>query len=396
MKQAKNNSNGRTALLLATTALVLNFWAWTLLSPLGTQYATKLSLQPLSLSLLLAVPVLVGALGRIVLGMLTDKYGGKTMLSLVCFLTAMPVMALAFVSTYMQLIGVATILGLGGAVFAVGVPFVSAWFAPKRKGLVLGIYSMGNAGTALSAFATPRLADALGLDRTFFLVAALLFAMGMVCMRYGQDSPIWKPQQGSAVLRMVAAAKQRITWDLAALYVVTFGAFVAFGVYLPVLLKVAYGLSFTDAASRAAGFVLLATVARPIGGWLSDSVGGKTVVRVSLVTVSVLATFVGLQPTLHSSTTAAYLSLACVLGVCNGAIFALLGRLAKPENMGSVAGIVGAAGGLGGFLPPLILGLTYQKTHSYAIALIMLAISAFLVLVYIHMRFKDVKVYNQV
>lgn len=387
--QNKRSSSGAYfALLIATLALTVNFWAWSLLSPLGSTYAKELSLQPVKLSLLLAVPVIIGSLGRILLGMLTDKYGGKALFTVICFLMVIPVIGLAFAHDYHQLIFAAFFLGLGGATFVIGIPYVSAWFLPERRGLVLGIYSMGNAGTALSAFMTPRLTDAIGRNGTFLVVVTLLVTMGVIFALWGKNSPIWKAPKGSPINRMISATKQRVTWDLSSVYMVTFGAFVAFGVYLPVLLKIAYGLSLTDAATRAAGFVLLATIARPIGGWLSDKVGGKVVIQLGLLSVIILASFVAFQPSLMSQTTIAYLSLAFALGCCNGAVFALVGKFTRSEFMGSVTGIVGAAGGLGGFFPPLILGLTYQLTHSYAPALVMLAISAAIVLIYINGRFK--------
>lgn len=213
-------------------------------------------------------------------------------------------------------------------------------------------------------------------------------------MLWAKNAPGWKPAKGSSAARLLAAAKLRLTWDLSSVYAVTFGAFVAFGVYLPVLLKVSYGLSLTDAAARAAGFVLLATIARPVGGWLGDKVGAQRVVRLALCSVIPLAAFAAFQPTLQLQTTVAYLSLAFVLGCANGAVFALVGKLAKPDVMGSVTGIVGAAGGLGGFLPPLLLGFTYQRMHSYTLALIMLSVTALVVLIYINRRFKDKKLYG--
>lgn len=387
-------SHAYLALFIATVALLINFWAWSLLSPLGSSYEKELSLQPIMLSLLLAAPVIIGSLGRILLGMLTDKYGGKIIFTIVCFLMVIPVAGLAFAHSYTWLISVAFFLGLAGATFVVGVPFVSAWFAPERRGLMLGIYSMGNAGTALSGFMTPRLAETIGRENTFFIVAILLIAMGLVFAIWGKNSPNWKASKGSPIKRMLGAAKQRVTWDLSAVYVVTFGAFVAFGVYLPVLLKVSYGLSLTDAASRAAGFVLLATIARPLGGWLSDKIGGKKVLQAGLVSVIILASFVAFQPALQIQTTIAYLSLAFMLGFSNGAVFALLGRTAKSEYMGSITGIVGTAGGLGGFLPPLLLAATYQTINSYAPALVLLSITAFIVLIYIRSRFKNSTIYK--
>ncbi len=382
------------ALFLATLGLVVNFWAWSLLSPLGTQLAKELVISPTQLSLLLAMPVIIGALGRIALGILTDKLGGRYTFALVCFLTALPVIGLCMTHSYISLLLVATLLGIGGASFVVGIPFLSDWFPVEKRGLIIGIYSMGNAGTALSGFLTPRLDELLGRQQTFLLVAALLIILAIVFLLFGRNAPGWKPPKTSSLTRIKKAVTFPLTRDISMVYIVTFGAFVAFGVYLPVLLRIAYGLSLTDAATRAAGFVLIATLARPIGGWLGDKIGGRLVIQLSLIAIVILACFTAFQSTLAIETTIAYLTLAFTLGCANGASFALVGKLTKPEIMGSVTGVIGAAGGLGGFLPPIILGITHQQTHSYTPALFMLAVSALIVLVYISIRFRDRKVYH--
>ena len=382
------------ALFLATLGLVVNFWAWSLLSPLGTQLAKELVISPTQLSLLLAMPVIIGALGRIALGILTDKLGGRYTFALVCFLTALPVIGLCMTHSYVSLLLVATLLGIGGASFVVGIPFLSDWFPVEKRGLIIGIYSMGNAGTALSGFLTPRLDELLGRQQTFLLVAALLIILAIVFLLFGRNAPGWKPPKTSSLTRIKKAVTFPLTRDISMVYIVTFGAFVAFGVYLPVLLRIAYGLSLTDAATRAAGFILIATLARPIGGWLGDKIGGRLVIQLSLIAIVILACFTAFQSTLAIETTIAYLTLAFTLGCANGASFALVGKLTKPEIMGSVTGVIGAAGGLGGFLPPIILGITHQQTHSYTPALFMLAVSALIVLVYISIRFRDRKVYH--
>jgi len=393
-KKIKSVRGAYFALGIATLALIINFWAWSLLSPLGAKLASELTLTPVMLSLLLAVPVIVGSLGRIGFGMLTDKFGGKKMFTVISLLTAIPVFALVFAGDYRYFLVTAIFLGFGGAAFVVGIPFLSAWFPPERRGFVLGVYSMGNAGTALSGFATPRLADNFGRDTTFMIVAGLLVLVSIIFMAVGKNAPGWKAAKGSSISRLITASKLRLTWDLSSIYAVTFGAFVAFGVYLPVLLKVSYGLSLTDAAARAAGFVLLATIARPVGGWLSDKIGATRIVQVALCIIVPLAAFIAFQPTLEPQTTIAYLSLAFILGCANGAVFAMVGKLAKPDVTGSVTGIVGAAGGFGGFLPPLLLGITYQHMHSYSLALVLLAVAALVALIYIHRRFKDKNLYG--
>lgn len=389
-KQTPLISNGRKyfTLIFATWTLIVNFWAWSILSPLGANYASDLDLSPLKLSFLLAAPVIIGSLGRIIFGIATDKYGGRKMFIATCLLTLIPILGLTVAKDYSQLFFAAMLLGTGGAAFVIGIPFLSAWFPPAKRGLVLGIYSIGNAGTAVSAFLTPRLSSSIGLNEAFLLVGGLLVITAAIFVFFVEESPNWSPSKDHPIRQLRLAAINRTTWDLSLVYVITFGAFVAFGVYLPVLLKTNYALSLTDAATRAAGFILLATVARPIGGWLSDKFGGKKVIMVSLAMGILLSTFVAFEATLQVQTTVAYLALAFALGCSNGAVFALVGRLIKPEIMGSVTGIVGACGGLGGFFPPLVLGLSYQRTNSYSIALVALAISAFLVFLYIRLRFR--------
>lgn len=390
MVKTKKQYPGRyKALALAFLALTINFWAWALLSPLASQLASDFSINQFQLSMLLAIPVILGALGRIPLGVLTDKYGGKAMFVITSFLTAIPVIVLSFSDSYQQFIVAAAFLGLGGASFAIGIPFVNSWFVPEKRGLALGLYSMGNAGTAVSGFLTPQLADNFGRQTAYLIVAVCLVLVGIAMLVLGKNAPGWKPPKGSSAKRLGLAASSRITWDLSLMYSVSFGAFVAFGVYLPMLLKVSYDLTLADAAARAGGFILVATLARPFGGWLSDKYGGQNIVRIVFVSVAILASVVALQSTLNSFTTVSYLSLAFVLGCGNGAIIALVSKLSKPEMVGSVTGIVGASGGLGGFLPPLLLGFTYQKTNSYTLALLMLAVAASLVFIYINRRFRS-------
>ena len=364
VKPKQPSKQAYTALIIATGALIINFWAWSLISPLGTDYASAFDLTPSSLSLLLAVPVLIGSLGRIILGVASDKFGGRLVFAVTSIIAMLAVIALSFVSSYTQLMLVALLLGIGGATFAIGIPFLSSWFPPEKRGVVLGVYSMGNIGTAVSGFLTPRLTETIGKEQTFLLVATLLLLFAILFLTKVKNAPGWKPAQGSVHHRLTTALRDPITKDLSIVYIITFGAFVAFGVYLPVLLKTSYDLTLTDAATRAAGFIAVATIARTIGGLLSDKIGGNRVVQIALIAVALFAGIVAFQPSLEIQTTVAYLSLAFALGSCNGAVFAMIGKLAKPDSVGSIGGIVGAIGGLGGFIPPLLLGATYQQFSS--------------------------------
>jgi NNP family nitrate/nitrite transporter-like MFS transporter len=282
------------------------------------------------------------------------------------------VLFLAFASSHPALLLGGLLLGLGGASFAVGVPFVNAWFPPERRGVALGVYGMGNIGTAISGFVTPRVASSLGRSWAFLIVAVALAAVGLAFLVLGRDAPNRPRATEPFMTRFRAAARLPIARDLAVIYAITFGGFVAFGVYLPTFLKTVYGLETTDAATRAAGFVVLATLARPVGGWLADRVTGVPVLKWALGVVAAGAVVTAFQPPIVPATVA-FLTMAAALGLGNGAVFALVGTRVPAASVGSVTGLVGAAGGLGGFLPPIVMGLVYQATGDYAIGLMLLS-----------------------
>jgi MFS transporter, NNP family, nitrate/nitrite transporter len=365
-------------LTLATLGFALNFWAWALLSPLGPRFKDSLHLTSFQQALVVAVPVLVGALGRIPVGALTDRYGGRVMFPVVSFLTILPVLFLGLVghdSLGLLLIG-GFFLGIAGTAFAVGVPFVTAWFPPQRRGAAIGVFGAGMGGTAISALTTVRLANARGLQSPFVLTAVILAIYGTIAALVLRDAPGRVAPTEPMVTRMAAASRLRVTWECAALYALAFGGYVAFSVYLPTFLKTAYGLTQADAANRMAGFVLVAVVMRPIGGWLSDRVGATNVLAVALLAVASGAALQAFTPTLVPPATVAFLTMAAALGAASGATFALVAERAPAGRVGAVTGIVGAAGGLGGFIPPLLLGVIYGHYADYGFGLVLLAVVA--------------------
>ena len=374
------------ALWVATFTYLTTFWAWGLLSPLAPDYREALALQPIEVSLLVAVPVILGSLARIPLGAVTDRYGGRVVLTLLSLVVVVPLGLLAAFETYPTLLLGALLLGFSGASFAVGVPFVNAWFPPERRGTALGIYGMGGAGTAVAAFTTQPLQGVTSRSGVFLIVGAVLAATAAIAWIFGRDAPNWRPQTLPMAARLRKALALRVTYDLAALYAITFGGFVAFGVYLPSYLQQIYDLATADAAARTGGFLVLATIARPIGGILSDRIDAPRVLVAALAIIGAGAIVIAFEFPLVAST-ATFLCVAAALGVGNGAVFALVGRRAPETSVGAVTGFVGAAGGLGGFLPPLVMGGVFQVTGSYAIGLMLLSTVALAGLVHTVWRF---------
>ncbi len=372
-------------LALATTGFAINFWAWALLSPLGPVFGDQGTLGALSewqLSLIVAVPVFVGSLGRIPVGALTDKHGGREMFAIVSLVTIVPILFIGFYgqTNFAALLVGGFFLGISGTSFAIGVPFVNAWFAPERRGLAVGIFGAGMGGTAISALTTVKLYTNVGDKAPFLFAATALAIFAVVALLLLEDAPGRQAPTSSLSTRLKANARLPITWQASILYAVAFGGYVAFSVYLPAYLKTAYDLTPADAANRMAGFVVVAVIMRPVGGWLADRLGPIPVLAGAFVVVGVGSAIASTTPVLEPLGAIAFLSLAMALGSGTGATFALISRVTDPSRVGGVTGVVGAAGGLGGFVPPLIMGYVYGRTDSYAIGLWMLCATAGLAL----------------
>ena len=372
-------------LVMATVGFAVNFWAWALISPLGPKFRDTGQLGQLSesdVALMVAIPVLVGSVGRILVGGLTDRYGGRVMFPLISALTIAPVLFLAFfaLDSYPLILVGGFFLGIAGTSFAVGVPFVNAWFPPEKRGLATGVFGAGMGGTAISALTTVQIWDGLGHKVPFLLTASALAIYAVAAWFILRDAPGRQVPTTSLMQRLKVNARLPITWQASILYAVSFGGYVAFSVYLPAYLKVAHGLSPADASTRMAGFVLVAVIMRPVGGWLSDRFSTTNVLAGSFAVVTVCAVVAATLPPLDIRGTSAFLVMAAALGAGSGATFALIAQVTEPAKVGGVTGLVGAAGGLGGFVPPLLMGYVYGRTESYAIGLVMLAVTAALTL----------------
>jgi MFS transporter, NNP family, nitrate/nitrite transporter len=380
-------SEGRRVVMLvmATLGFAVNFWAWALISPLGPMFRANGDLGTLSesdVALMVAVPVLVGSLGRIPVGALTDRFGGRVMFPLITAITIVPVLFLAFfaLDSYALILFGGFFLGIAGTSFAVGVPFVNAWFPPERRGFAVGVFGAGMGGTAISALTTVKLFGHLDGKAPFLIVAAVLAAYAVAALLILRDAPGRVVPTTSLISRVRANAVLPITWQACILYAVAFGGYVAFSVYLPAYLKTEYGLTPADAANRMAGFVVVAVLMRPVGGWLSDRIGPVRVLAFGYSVVVVMAAVAATHPPVDTLGAFVFLTMAAALGSGSGATFALIAQVTEPAKVGGVTGLVGAAGGFGGFVPPLLMGFVYGRTESYALGLGLLSVTAALTL----------------
>lgn len=382
-------------LALATAASVVGFWAWNSIATLSRHYADTLELSAGTMGILVAMPIFVGSLGRIVVGTMTDKFGGRALFTFVLVSTIPTILLVALggtLNSFVIVLVAGFLLGVAGTVFAVGIPFVSAWYPPARRGFATGVFGAGMGGTALAAFLNPRLLQSIGYVPTHLLIAAILAVMAILVWIFMKDAPDWTPNKAPVMPKLIDASKLAVTWKLCFLYAVVFGGFVSFSTYLPTYLRDVYDFDPNAAGARTAGFALAAVIARPIGGVLADKIGSKPVVLTSLAGVAVLGFLVALEPEADVQAGPVFIGLAAALGLGTGGVFAWVGSLSPEGKVGTISGIVSAAGGLGGYFPPLIMGWTYNPNaehYKYAIGLSLLVITAIVALLFALFFVKD-------
>ena len=365
------------ALLLATLAFTVSFYAWSMLGPLGPDLQDSLGLSEVQLAIIVATPVLMGSLMRIPLGMLTDVLGGRAVFTGLMVFTLFPLTALAlWHASFASVVIFGFFLGFAGASFAVGIPFISRWYPRSRQGWALGIYGAGMGGTVVAGLTAPRIADRWGLTAPFVLAIALLAAVTVVFWLFARNSPVPRPPVRGGMLSPLRVFRERpAAWAPTFYYFLVFGGFVAMFAYLPKLLTGVHDITKADAGARAAGFALVAVIARPVGGWLADRFSAERVLRVCFVAAVVLA--LALAPLYDEMVplTILALTLAAAFGAGTGAVFKLVAH-DFPDEVGVVTGVVGAAGGLGGFFPPLVMAFVKSATGDYSLGFVLLALTA--------------------
>ena len=370
------NTTDRSAanqnLFLATIAFAVAFANWGIISGLAPLLRKELGLSVTQASVMIAIPVLLGSVGRIPLGLLTDRYGGRIVFSILLAFTIVPAVALSLNHSYPSLLFWGFWMGLAGTSFAVGVAFVSGWFPPSQQGTTLGIYGAGNIGQSVAVFGGPVLAANIGIPATFlvFSAAAVLWG-GIFALSANNAKP---PSKSKSLAENIQVLKtEKLAWVLSIFYALTFGGFVALSIYLPTLYKEVFALLPADAGARTALFVLVATLSRPVGGILSDKISGRKLLLGVFLGIAAISWLMAM-PSIELFTIGS-IGCAILFGLGNGGVFKLVPQY-FPQQTGSVTGLVGAAGGLGGFFPPIVLGICRDQTGSYNLGFGLLIIFA--------------------
>jgi NNP family nitrate/nitrite transporter-like MFS transporter len=355
-------------LTLATGAFAVCFAIFGSISAMMPLLRQRLELNPVQVSIALAIPVLLGSLGRIPLGILADRLGGRRVFVGVMVCSIVPAALLGWVNEYWELLVCGFFAGIALASFSVGVVFVNRWYPPRRQGTALGIYGAGNIGQSLAAFGAPLVAGALGYVWGFWTFALFTAVWLVLFVLLAVDAPGGGKARLADYLRPLREGR---SWILSLYYFLTFGGFVAMAIYLPTFLTDTFKLTPGDAGLRTAGFVVLATAMRPVGGILADRIGGRRILLGVFAVTTIMAVFLACP--LMSTFTVGALGMAAAIGLGNGAVFKLVPEY-FPQSVGSVTGLVGAAGGLGGFFPPLVLGVIRQATGSFTLGFILLGL----------------------
>jgi MFS transporter, NNP family, nitrate/nitrite transporter len=387
LKGEKEMGRQKVQLSLQTGSLVVGFMVWVLISSLMPNIREDIALTNSQVSLVTAIPVILGSLLRVPIGFYTNRFGARTIFIISFLALLFPVFFISTADSLSDLIIGGLFLGIGGATFSIGVTSLPKYYPKEKHGLVNGIYGAGNIGTAISTFAAPILATSLGWVTTVRIYLVLLLVFAVVNFILGDRKE--KKVHVSMVSQIKSVYRNQTLWFLSIFYFLTFGSFVAFTIYLPNFLVNHFGLDPVDAGLRTAGFIALATFLRPVGGWLGDKFNPFMILMLVFLGLTFSGVLLSFSPTIQLYTIGT-LTVALCAGIGNGTVFKLV-PLYFAKQAGIVNGIVSAMGGLGGFFPPLVLTTVFSLTGHYAIGFMALsefALVSFVLVVWMYYQDK--------
>lgn len=348
---------------LQTANLVVGFMVWVLISSLLPFISEDISIPPERVAIITAIPVVLGSILRIPLGYYANVYGARMMFFISFIVLLFPVYYISETSTVTGLLIGGTLLGIGGAIFSVGVTSLPKYYPKEKHGLVNGIYGMGNIGTAITTFSAPVLAMKFGWSLTVKMYLILLLAFIALNFFFGDRKEV--KVKAPIVEQIKGVYKNEKLWFFSLFYFITFGSFVAFTVFLPSFLVNYFELDKVDAGLRTAGFIVVATLLRPVGGWLGDKFQPLFLLMGCFAGLTISSIVLAFSPDIGLYTVGSIM-IAAAAGLGNGVIFKLV-PMYFSKQAGTVNGIVSMMGGLGGFFPPLLLATIFSMTGSYSI-----------------------------
>lgn len=354
---------------LQTLNLIIGFMVWVILSSLMPFILEDIDIPTGKLAIVTALPVVLGSILRIPLGYYANVVGARIIFLVSFVLLLFPVYYISEAKTFVDLIIGGVFLGIGGAVFSVGVTSLPKYYPKEKHGFVNGIYGIGNLGTALSTFMAPVAATQFGWSMTIKLYMVLLLVFIVLNFFLGDrhETKVKTP----IIEQIKGVIKNEKLWLFSLFYFITFGSFVAFTIYLPNFLVTNFDLSKVDAGLRTAGFIAVATFMRPVGGWLGDKFQPLVLLIATFVIYTGAAMLLAFMPSMGLYTVGC-LAIAFSAGIGNGVVFKLVPMYFN-KQAGIVNGIVSMMGGLGGFFPPIMLSWIYSLTGQYSIGFMLLS-----------------------
>lgn len=377
----------KNQLPLQTLSLVAGFMVWVILSALMPFIKEDIKLTANQIAMATAIPVVLGSVMRIPIGYWTNKYGARKLFFVSFAFLLFPVYFISLADSFIDLLIGGLLVGIGGAIFSVGVTSLPKYYPKERHGFVNGIYGVGNLGTAVTTFSAPVIASQIGWQSTVQLYLVLLLAFALLNFFLGDKNEPKVPTPLGDQIKSVY--KNQKLWALSLFYFLTFGSFVAFTIYLPNFLVSHFELDKVDAGIRTAGFIALATFFRPIGGWLGDKFNSFIILMIVFAGMTISGILLSFTPSLTLYTIGC-LTVAISAGIGNGTVFKLV-PLYFSKQAGIVNGIVSAMGGLGGFFPPLMLAFLFNLTGHYAIgfmALSQVALASLIIVIWMYYQDK--------
>jgi NNP family nitrate/nitrite transporter-like MFS transporter len=371
-------SGHRPTLIAAFLYFDLAFMVWVILGPLAPEISKTLGLTPVEKGLMVATPTLAGALLRVVNGLLVDRIGPKLAgaISQVIVIAGLFTAYTVGVSSFSGTLALGVVLGFAGASFAIALPLASRWYPPEHQGKAMGLAGMGNSGTVLASLFAPMLAQIFGWNGVLGLACIPLTIVLILYIFMAKDSP--NQPEPKKLVDYFAPLKSADAWWFMAFYAVTFGGFVGLAASLPIYFTDSFGLTTITAGYCTAACVFSGSLVRPLGGALADAIGGvKALTMVYAVAAFALA-FVGYAPTVELAL-GIFVVAMLALGTGNGSVFQLVPQRFQAE-IGVMTGLVGMAGGVGGFYLSSSLGLAKQTTGSFAPGFLIFAALAVLAL----------------
>lgn len=402
---AHNNKDAYMVLSSSTFAFTVCFTIWLMFGVIGIPLKETLHLNETEFGLLTAMPILTGSLIRVPLGIWTDRFGGRIVFFLLMLACVVPIYLISYATQYWHFLVLALFVGLAGGSFSVGTPYVARWFKKDRQGLAMGIFGAGNSGAAVNKFIAPVIIAAAGWTMLPKVYAVMMLATALLFWVFSASDPAHKVKSNASFSEQLKLLKDPHIWRYCQYYSVVFGGYVGLSLWMTKYYITEYGFNLQQAALLAACFALPGGVLRALGGWFSDKYGAYKVTwwvmwacwvaffilsypqtDFTIKTSQGFANFhIGISPILF---TCLLFIVGIAMAVGKASVFKFISD-EYSDNIGAVSGVIGLAGGLGGFILPIMFGMVVDLTGIASSCFMLMYGTVCISLIWMHFQFRN-------